>query len=73
MPAAKYDNLFTSNAKTELKADVLTLINEWILDEVQMACDYGEGSTEARTMKELVKMEKLPLVGVYINGDFKTI
>ena len=36
-----------------------------------MACDHGAGSAEARTMKELVKMEKLPLVGVYINGDFE--
>ena len=47
MPSAKYDSLFTTNAKTELKADVLTLIYEWILDEIHMTCDHGAGSSEA--------------------------
>ena len=57
MPIAKYDSLFTSNAQTELKANVLMIINEWILDEVKMECDHGAGSDEARTKKELVKIE----------------
>ena len=51
MAAAKYNSLF-------LKVDALTLLNEWILDEVQMACDHGAGSAKARAMKELVKMDK---------------
>ena len=58
------NSLFMSNAKTELKANIFRLIDEWILDEVQMACDHGAGSTEARAMKDLVKMEKPPLVGL---------
>ena len=65
MPTAKYNSLFTSNPKTELKANVLTLIDEWILYEVQMACDHGVGYAEARVMKKLIKMEKSPLAGLY--------
>ena len=71
MAAAKYDSLFTTNTKTELKADALTLLNDWILDEVQMACDHGAGSAEARTMKDLVRMDKSSLSGLYVNGEFE--
>ena len=70
MPAAKYNSLFTDNTKTDLKANVLMLIDEWILDEVQMACDHGAGSGEARAMKDLVKMDRSPLCGIYSNGDY---
>ena len=58
IPTPKYKNLFTTNAKIEVKAIVLTLIDEWILNEVQMACDHGAGSSKARAMKGLVKMDK---------------
>ena len=73
MPTAKYDNLFTTNAKTKLKSDVLTQIDEWILDEAQMVSDHGAVSAEARAMKELLKMDKSPLAGLFVNGDYERI
>ena len=73
MSTPKYENLFTSNTKTELKANVLTLINKWILDEAQMESDHGAGSAKARATKELLKMEKSPLSGLYIGGDYEQI
>ena len=71
MAAAKYNSLFTTNKETELKAEALTLLDDWILDEVQMMCDHGAGSVEARTMKDLVRMDKSSLYGLYINGEFE--
>ena len=33
--------------KTKLKADVLDMIDDWILEEIQMASAHGAGSGEA--------------------------
>ena len=73
MPTAKYNCLFVTNVKTEVKANALTLIDEWIIDKVQMECDHGAGSAKARAMKELVKMDKSTLAGLYVNSDFEQL
>ena len=68
---AKYENLFTTNAKDTLKADALTLLNEWVLNEAQIVSDHAVGSAEDKTMKNLLKMEKTPLVTLYGTGDWE--
>ena len=65
MPVVKYENLFISNVKTELKVDALAQIDKWILDEVQMVFGHGTDPDKARAMEELLKMEKSPLTGLY--------
>ena len=73
MPTAKYENLFTTNAQTKLKADALDLIDDWILDKTQMASAHGAGSGESQAMRELLKMDKTPILGLYGNGDFEKL
>ena len=40
MPAARYESLFTTNAKDTLKSDALNVLDEWTLYEAQMVSDH---------------------------------
>ena len=69
MSTAKYEILFTTNAKDTIKAYSLELLYEWIIKKPNIVSDHGEAFSEARVMKIMLKKDKPRLVIMYQTGD----
>ena len=73
MSQDKCESIFTTNAKDTLKADALDILDDWILEQAQMASIHGADYLEARTMKDLLKKETSWLVVIYGTGDWEQL